>query len=70
MATVKATARHLISMKEAAQIVGCTTQTIRNWVSEGRLSAFRIGERLVRVDQDELDALIRKIPAVVRVSAA
>jgi excisionase family DNA binding protein len=56
--------RRLVSQQDAADYLGVTERTIRNYVSRGQLRAYRIGGRLVRVDQDDLDALLRPIPTV------
>lgn len=48
-------ARRLASYPDAAKYVGVTVQTIRNWVSDGTLTAYRLGSRTVRVDLNEVD---------------
>lgn len=55
-------ARNLISLKTAAALVDVDTKTIRNWIAAGDLNGFRVNGRLLRVERDELLALIR--PAV------
>jgi len=57
-----APARHLVSVADAAEYVGCTDKTIRRRVSEGALTAYRFGPRMLRVDLAELDAMLRPIP--------
>ncbi len=55
--------RRLISISQAAVYLGVTDRTIRNYISAGSLPAKRIqGSRLIRVDQADLDALLRAIP--------
>jgi len=54
-------ARHLVSVAQAADYVGCATKTIRRRVSEGTLTAYRFGPRMLRVDLAELDALLRPV---------
>jgi len=49
----EASARHRVSVK-----------TLRRRISEGRLTAYRFGPTLIRVDPAEVDALLRPIPAV------
>ena len=34
-------------------------KTLRRWISQGRLKAYYAGPRLIRVDLNELDAMIR-----------
>jgi excisionase family DNA binding protein len=50
-------ARHeLISTAEAARRLGVSPNTVRNYVA-GRLTAYRIGPRLLKFDPDEVDSL-------------
>lgn len=55
-------ARHLASLAEAAEYAHCSTKTIRRRISEGALTGYRMGPRLLRVDLNELDAMLRPIP--------
>jgi len=52
----------LASIAEAAQFAGVTPKTIRNWMSAGRLTGYRMGPRLLRVDLAELEAMANPIP--------
>ncbi|WP_406237500.1 helix-turn-helix domain-containing protein [Nocardia sp. NBC_01009] len=52
-------ARNLISLKTAAALVDVDTKTIRNWIAAGDLNGFRVNGHLLRVERDELLALIR-----------
>ena len=54
--------RRLESISNAAEYVDVSTKTIRRWVSAGLLTGFRAGTRLIRVDLNELDAMLRPIP--------
>jgi excisionase family DNA binding protein len=54
--------RRLVSLAEAAARVGCNSKTIRRRISDGSLTGFRLGPRMIRVDADELDSLMRRIP--------
>lgn len=56
-------ARRWLSMAETAELFNVEVRTIRRWISDGRLTAYRVGPALVRLDADELDALARPIPA-------
>ncbi len=55
--------RRLVSQQAAAEYLDVTERTIRNYVSRGQLRAYRVGGRVVRIDVDDLDALLRQIPA-------
>lgn len=48
--------RRYASIQEAAKYLRVTDRTIRAMVSDGRLTGYRNGNRLVRVDLNEVDA--------------
>ena len=57
------TSRRWLSQSEAAEYLGVTDRTIRNYIARGTLAGNRVrGSRLVRIDRAELDALMRPIP--------
>ncbi len=66
MATVTATpnkaVRRLESIEHAADYLGVSTKTIRRYIAAGRVVGYRTGPRLIRVDLNELDAMLRPIP--------
>ncbi|WP_082956781.1 helix-turn-helix domain-containing protein [Mycolicibacter sinensis] len=43
-----------ISLQEAAETYGVSTRTLRRYISAGRLTAYRIGPRLIRLDADQV----------------
>ena len=51
--------RRYAKQSEAAEYVGVTTRTIRQWIAEGRITGYRINERLIRVDLNEIDAAMQ-----------
>lgn len=51
----------LVSVPEAAKQFNCSTRTIRRYIADGRLTGYRIGPRMLRVDRAELD----RLPALV-----
>lgn len=55
--------RRLASIPAAAKYAACSTKTIRRRVADGTLPAVRFGPRVIRVDLDDLDALMRPVPA-------
>ncbi len=63
VSNTRAPRRHLVSLAEAAERAGCNPKTIRRRISDGSLTGYRMGPRLIRVDADELDALLRPIPS-------
>jgi excisionase family DNA binding protein len=61
-ASQPAPGRRLVTQKRAAEYFACTDRTIRNMIRRGDLTGYRVGKRMVRVDLNELDALLRPIP--------
>lgn len=50
-----------ISIARAAEILSCSTKTVRRKISSGELPARRIGARMIRIDAADLDALGREM---------
>lgn len=46
-------------MQEVAIYLGLSERTIRAMVADGRLTAYRLGERVIRIDLDEVDDSLR-----------
>ncbi|MGD7707014.1 helix-turn-helix transcriptional regulator [Microlunatus sp. Y2014] len=61
--------RRLVSPKQAAAEYGVSVDTIRRRISAGEVTGYRFGKRLIRVDLNELDAILRPIPSA-KVGAA
>ncbi len=56
--------RRLVSIADAATYTAASPQTIRRRISDGTLTGYRVGSKLLRVDLNEVDiALLRVIPA-------
>jgi excisionase family DNA binding protein len=58
----------LITIAEAAERLRVNPRTVRRRVADGHLTAYRVGPSLIRLDSDEVDALLRPIPAAGRAS--
>jgi excisionase family DNA binding protein len=58
-----ATPRYASLEEAAAYLGGCNPRTVRREIARGRLTGYKLG-RLVRVDLNEVDALLRPIPNV------
>jgi excisionase family DNA binding protein len=56
--------RQYVTLGAAAERLGCSQRTVRRMVSRGELHAYRVGQRMLRLDSDELDALARVVPTV------
>lgn len=50
------------SLDKAAAYVDTSPRTIRRAIAEGRLKGYRFGPRLLRVDLNEIDDVLRAIP--------
>lgn len=56
-----------ITQQQAARIWGCTDRTVRNRISDGTLTGYRLpGSRAIRVRRDEVERLMVTMPAVTR----
>lgn len=55
-------APQMISLKAAAERLGVTEQSIRRYIAEGDLNGYRLGRRAIRVNAQEVDALLVPIP--------
>jgi excisionase family DNA binding protein len=53
-----------VSIATAANILGCHVRTVRRYISDGRLTGYRMGPRLIRVDMAEVEAMLSPIPTV------
>jgi excisionase family DNA binding protein len=50
--------RRWASPTAAAEYLGVTTRTIRQMIADGRLTGYRAGARIVRLDLNEIDAIM------------
>lgn len=53
------TRRRYVSPNDAADYLGVSTRTIRQMIADGRLTGYRSGARLVRLDLNEIDRAMR-----------
>lgn len=51
--------RRYVPQSEAADYLGVNVRTIRQMIADGRLTGYRSGTRLVRVDLNEIDSAMR-----------
>ena len=56
--------RQMVPIPAAAGHTGVSTKTIRRYIAAGRLTGYRVGPRMIRVDLAEVDALLHRIPTV------
>ena len=52
-------ARRYASVLEAADYLGVNPATVRVMLADGRLTRYQLGERIVRVDLNEIDAKMK-----------
>jgi excisionase family DNA binding protein len=52
-----------LTLDEAAAYIGVHPWTLRRWINEGRLRAYRVGKRLLRIRRSDVDALLTELPA-------
>lgn len=50
--------RRYATIKSAAEYIGSSEKTIDRLIGTGKINRYRYGRRLVRVDLNELDALL------------
>lgn len=51
-----------ITQQEAAKLLGLTDRTVRNMIADGRLLAYQLGPRVIRLRLDEVEAALQPIP--------
>ncbi|MGP5251486.1 helix-turn-helix domain-containing protein [Brachybacterium alimentarium] len=51
-----------LSIAEAAEQLGLTEKTIRRYIAAGKLPAYRVGSRTVRIKSSDLERLLKPIP--------
>lgn len=51
-------AGELLSIPDSARLIGAHPNTIRNLVASGKLPAYRIGPRLVRIRRSDLLSIL------------
>jgi excisionase family DNA binding protein len=54
--------QRLTSVQAAASYADLSARTIRRYIAQGLLPAYRVGPRLVKIDLDDLDKIARRIP--------
>jgi excisionase family DNA binding protein len=49
-------------IKAAEEIYSLNWYTLRRWIREGKITGYKLGDRVIRVDLDEIDALMKPLP--------
>ncbi|OBJ51010.1 excisionase family DNA-binding protein [Mycobacterium asiaticum] len=50
--------RRYATLEQAGEYLGVTSRTIRTMIADGRLTGYRNGARIVRVDLNEIDDVV------------
>jgi excisionase family DNA binding protein len=53
--------RRLVGINQAAKYADVHPITLRRWVAAGRVPAYRAGPRLLKIDLNELDAMLSPV---------
>ncbi|WP_264078181.1 helix-turn-helix domain-containing protein [Mycobacterium stomatepiae] len=53
-----------VSIQRTAKYFDVDERTVRRWIANGRLTATRIGPRLIRVDRDSISRLARPVGGI------
>lgn len=59
----EAIAKKNLTLKAAAAWYGVSERTLRRRIAEGRLPAYRVGPRSIRVSPEDVAALAKRIPS-------
>ena len=49
----------LLTPKQVASRLSVSPRTVYGWIAEGRLASVRLSERVTRVPEDAVDAMVR-----------
>lgn len=50
-----------LTIAEVADMFAVTQRTVRNWITEGKITAYRLGGRLIRIDPRSIDLLYEPV---------
>lgn len=57
------TKREYYTVPEAARLLSVSPSTIWRWIKSGKLTAYRVGERSIRISHRDLESVISPIRA-------
>lgn len=57
------TKKRLASIAAAAEYATCSEKTIRRRIAAGDLTGYRFGAKLIRIDLNDVDRLLKPIPS-------
>lgn len=53
-----------VPLAEGSAYSHLSIKTLRRYIAAGLITGYRIGPKLLQVDLDELDAIVRPVPTV------
>lgn len=56
--------RSMVTIADAAELLGVSVWTVRRRIGSGELTAYRLGNRIIRVRVDEVEALMTPVGGV------
>ncbi|MBF6329779.1 helix-turn-helix domain-containing protein [Nocardia transvalensis] len=59
----------LIRLSEGAELVDVHVRTLRRWISQGKLTGYRLVSNQIRINRAELLGLIRPVTATTQWSS-
>lgn len=58
-ANIRAMVDRIYTLEEAAEVLKIKPRTLRQWVTDGKIKSFKIGDRgLIRIHEEDLQAFI------------
>ena len=55
-----------MTQKDVARTCHATVITVRTWIADGRLPAYRVGPKMIRIKRSDVDALLSPMPTTSR----
>lgn len=59
----------LITIEQAAMILGCSSRTIRRRIDDGTLTGYRVGPRFLRLRKTQVQSLAIRTPLAKKAAA-
>jgi len=57
----ESTSRELVDVRQAAERINVSPKTIRKWIRNGTLRAYRVGPSMIRLDTADIDSLVQAV---------
>jgi len=55
------TSNTMYTLKEVAEILGVSKRTVRRYIQEGYLPAYRLGDRFIKVSEKDLNEFLKPL---------